>query len=225
MSKTILVVDDEEAILEILETNLAREGFAVLTADCGEAALTRAKAGKPDLILLDVGLPDFDGFAVCQRLREFTDVPVIMVTARGEDLDKIHGLETGADDYVVKPFNPKELVARIKAIFRRQETTQKPASNRLAYQEVEIDLLRRRVSLAGASLDLTPKEYDLLTFLVSRPGQVLTREEILVEVWGSEHLDARSVDVHVRYLREKLGKQAATYIKTVWGKGYRFGDG
>ena len=130
MSKTILVVDDEEAILEILETNLVREGFIVLTADCGEAALLKARQGKPELILLDVGLPDMDGFTVCQKLRETTDVPVIMVTARGEDIDKIHGLETGADDYVVKPFNPKELVARIKAIFRRQETTQKPASNR-----------------------------------------------------------------------------------------------
>lgn len=225
MSKTILVVDDEEAILEIIETNLAREGFTVLTADCGEQALLRARQGNPELILLDVGLPDMDGFTVCQKLRETTGVPVIMVTARGEDTDKIHGLETGADDYVVKPFNPKELVARIKAIFRRQEALQKPATNRLGYQEIEIDLLRRRVTLGGNSLDLTPKEYDLLTFLVSRPGQVLTREEILVEVWGSEHLDARSVDVHVRYLREKLGKAAAAYIKTVWGKGYRFGDG
>ena len=223
MSKTILLVDDEEAILEILEMNLEREGFKVLKADSGQTALAQARQGSPDLILLDVGLPDMSGFEVCQKLRQSTDVPVIMVTARGQDEDKIHGLETGADDYVVKPFNPKELVARIKAILRRSEGNQKQTQNRLSYENLEIDLLRRRVSLKGSSLDLTPKEYDLLTFLVSRPSVVLTREEILTEVWGSEHLDARSVDVHVRYLREKLGKDAAHYIRTVWGKGYQFG--
>ena len=223
MSKTILLVDDEEAILEILEMNLEREGFRVLKADSGQTALVQARQGHPDLILLDVGLPDMNGFEVCQKLRQSTDVPVIMVTARGQDEDKIHGLETGADDYVVKPFNPKELVARIKAILRRSEGNQKQTQNRLSYELLEIDLLRRRVSLKGVSIDLTPKEYDLLTFLVSRPSVVLTREEILVEVWGSEHLDARSVDVHVRYLREKLGKDAAHYIRTVWGKGYQFG--
>ena len=224
MTKTILLVDDEEAILEILEMNLEREGFKVLKAENGAQALAQARTGHPDLILLDVGLPDMSGFEVCEKLRQSTDVPVIMVTARGQDEDKIHGLETGADDYVVKPFNPKELVARIKAILRRSEGNQKQTSNRLSHEFLEIDLLRRRVTLKAVSLDLTPKEYDLLTFLVSRPAVVLTREEILNEVWGSEHLDARSVDVHVRYLREKLGKDAAHYIRTVWGKGYQFGS-
>jgi DNA-binding response OmpR family regulator len=224
MSKTILLVDDEEAILEILEMNLEREGFKVLKADSGQAALQQVRNGNPDLIMLDVGLPDMSGFEVCQKLRQATQAPIIMVTARGQDEDKIHGLETGADDYIVKPFNPKELVARVKAMLRRSEGVQKAPNNRLSYQLVEIDLLRRRIYLKTTLLDLTPKEYDLLTFLVSRPAVVLTREEILTEVWGSEHLDARSVDVHVRYLREKLGKDAAHYIRTVWGKGYQFGE-
>jgi two-component system, OmpR family, response regulator ResD len=224
MSKTILLVDDEEAILEILEMNLEREGFKVLKADSGQAALQQVRSGNPDLIMLDVGLPDMSGFEVCQKLRQATQAPIIMVTARGQDEDKIHGLETGADDYIVKPFNPKELVARVKAMLRRSEGVQKAPNNRLSYQLVEIDLLRRRIYLKTTLLDLTPKEYDLLTFLVSRPAVVLTREEILTEVWGSEHLDARSVDVHVRYLREKLGKDAAHYIRTVWGKGYQFGE-
>lgn len=222
MSKTILVVDDEVAIVEILEMNLAREGFNVVTAHCGEDAVDRVRQHDPDLILLDVGLPDIDGFQVCRKLRAFSNVPVIMVTARGDDVDKIVGLEGGADDYVVKPFNPKELVARVNAILRRTDGT-RGTQTKLSYREVEIDLLRRRVSVGAKPIELTPKEHDLLTFLVSRQGDVLTREEILREVWGSEHLDARSVDVHIRYLREKLGKTTSKYVRTVWGKGYRFG--
>lgn len=225
MGKTVLVVDDEEAIVEILEMNLRREGYKVLTASHGKGALEQVKSGSPDLILLDVGLPDMDGFQVCNQLRGFTNVPVIMVTARGEDVDKIVGLETGADDYVVKPFNPKELMARVKAILRRAVSPGQAGGTTLAFKEVEVDLLRRRVTVDGEVVELTPREYDLVTFLVSRNEEVLTREEILREVWGSEHMDARSVDVHIRYLREKLGKdKAARYIQTVWGKGYRFGE-
>ncbi|MBI3925107.1 MAG: response regulator transcription factor [Armatimonadetes bacterium] len=223
MSKTILVVDDEEAIVEILEMNLRREGFQVLTAYRGEDAVERVRQSDPDLVLLDVGLPDMDGFQVCRKMRAFSNVPVIMVTARGDDVDKIVGLEGGADDYVVKPFNPKELVARVNAILRRTDGG-RSTSTKLSYRELEIDLLRRRVTVGGQQIELTPKEHDLLTFLVSRQGDVLPREEILREVWGSEHLDARSVDVHIRYLREKLGKNASKYVRTVWGKGYRFGD-
>lgn len=223
MSKTILLVDDEESILDILEMNLEREGFKVLRADSGQAAIKELRAGCPDLVLLDVGLPDMNGFEVCRKMRQLAEVYILMVTARGQDEDKIAGLETGADDYIVKPFNPKELVARVKAILRRADRGQQGPLNRLQYEGLDIDLLRRRVTYAGAQLDLTPKEYDLLTFLVSRPGEVLQREEILTEVWGSEHLDARSVDVHVRYLREKLGKQGAQLIRTVWGKGYQLG--
>lgn len=157
MSKTILLVDDEEAILEILEMNLEREGFKVLKADCGQAAQQQVRSGNPDLILLDVGLPDMTGFEACTKLRQLTQAPIMMVTARSQDEDKIHGLETGADDYIVKPFNPKELVARVKAILRRTETVQKVPQNRLSYQLLEIDLLRRRIYLKGGLLDLTPR--------------------------------------------------------------------
>ena len=223
MSKTILLVDDEESILDILEMNLEREGFKVLRADSGAAAIKELRAGCPDLVLLDVGLPDMNGFEVCRKMRQLAEVYILMVTARGQDEDKIAGLETGADDYIVKPFNPKELVARVKAILRRAERSPQGPLNRLQYEDLDIDLLRRRVTYQSHQLELTPKEYDLLTFLVSRPGEVLQREEILTEVWGSEHLDARSVDVHVRYLREKLGKQGAQLIRTVWGKGYQLG--
>jgi DNA-binding response OmpR family regulator len=223
-AKTILLVDDEESILDILEMNLEREGFRVLRADSGQAALKELRAGCPDLVLLDVGLPDMNGFEVCRKMRQLAEVYILMVTARGQDEDKITGLETGADDYIVKPFNPKELVARVKAILRRAERTPQGPLNRLKYEGLDIDLLRRRVTYQSQQLELTPKEYDLLTFLVSRPGEVLQREEILTEVWGSEHLDARSVDVHVRYLREKLGKQGAQLIRTVWGKGYQLGE-
>lgn len=222
-AKTILLVDDEESILDILEMNLEREGFKVLRADSGAAALKELRSGSPDLVLLDVGLPDMSGFEVCRKMRQSADVYILMVTARAQDEDKIQGLETGADDYIVKPFNPKELVARVKAILRRAERADKTLTNRLQFEGLDIDLLRRRVTYQAQSLELTPKEYDLLTFLVSRPGEVLVREEILTEVWGSEHLDARSVDVHVRYLREKLGKQGAQLIRTVWGKGYQLG--
>ncbi len=223
MAKTVLVVDDEEAIVEIITMNLTREGFTVLTAHTGKSALEQVKKGRPDVMLLDVGLPDMDGFQVCTELRGFSNIPVMMVTARGEDVDKILGLETGADDYLVKPFNPKELAARVKAIVRRLESGSQSAGTRLGYREIEIDLLKRKVMVSGRPIELTPKEYDLVTFLVSRPDQVLTREGILREVWGSEHMDARSVDVHIRYIREKLGKNGpAQYIQTVWGKGYRF---
>jgi two-component system alkaline phosphatase synthesis response regulator PhoP len=222
-AKTILLVDDEESILDILEMNLEREGFKVLRADSGQAALKELRAGCPDLVLLDVGLPDINGFEVCRKMRQQADVYILMVTARSQDEEKIQGLETGADDYIVKPFNPKELVARVKAILRRADRAPQGPLNRLQFEGLDIDLLRRRVTYQSHSLELTPKEYDLLTFLVSRPGEVLQREEILTEVWGSEHLDARSVDVHVRYLREKLGRHGAQLIHTVWGKGYQLG--
>ncbi|MEW6280389.1 MAG: response regulator transcription factor [Candidatus Eremiobacterota bacterium] len=223
MSKTVLVVDDEEAIVEILELNLKREGYQVLTSADGRHALHHVRHSSPDLVLLDLGLPDLDGFEVCREIRRFSEVPVVMVTAREDDVDKILGLETGADDYVVKPFNPKELMARVKAILRRVGSPARTDRNQLSFREVTIDVLRRKVFLNKQPVDLTPKEYDLLTFLISRPNAVHSRQDILREVWGSEHLDARSVDVHVRYLREKLGP-AAVYVRTVWGKGYRFGD-
>ena len=219
----ILLVEDEGAIAQTIEFALRAEGFETAHALNGRDALRIVADDAFDLVLLDVGLPDMDGFEVCRKMRQLAEVYILMVTARGQDEDKIAGLEKGADDYIVKPFNPKELVARVKAILRRADRSPQGPLNRLQYEGLDIDLLRRRVTYASNQLELTPKEYDLLTFLVSRPGEVLQREEILTEVWGSEHLDARSVDVHVRYLREKLGKQGAQLIRTVWGKGYQLG--
>ena len=225
MAKTVLVVDDEQGILELLEMNLKLQEFRVLTATTGAEALQQMEQAEVHLVLLDVGLPDMDGFDVCKKIRETSNVPVVMVTARAEDKDKILGLETGADDYVVKPFNPKELMARVRANIRRQERQEAlPPTTRLNYEEIEIDLLRRRVSVSAEPVELTPREYDLLTYMIISPDVTLTRDQLLAEVWGSEHMDARSVDVHVKYLREKLGKETVgAYIQTVWGKGYRFG--
>ncbi|GMU56060.1 MAG: DNA-binding response regulator [Candidatus Xenobia bacterium] len=224
MEKTVLVVEDEEGIREILEMNLIREGYRVVTSETGGKAVDEVKKREPDLILLDLGLPDIDGFEVCRRIRAFSEVPVVMVTAREDDVDKIVGLETGADDYVVKPFNPKELMARVKAILRRVKAPTRTERTQFSYRELTVDVLRRKVFLHQTPVELTPREYDLLTFFISHPGEIFSRQDILREVWGSDHLDARSVDVHVRYLREKLGPVASVYVRTVWGKGYRFGD-
>jgi DNA-binding response OmpR family regulator len=225
LSTSVLVVDDEEAIIEFLEINLAKEGFKVLTASTGEEAINQVKESKPELILLDVGLPDMDGFEVCRKVRAFTNVPVIMVTARGEDEDKMTGFETGVDDYVVKPFNPKLLVARINALLRRASA---PATgegaNKMAYRNLQVDILRRKVTIGERTVDLTPREYDLLVYFMSHPGQVFSREQLLKDVWGSEFLEARSVDVHIKYLREKLRAPLSEALQTVWGKGYRLAE-
>jgi DNA-binding response OmpR family regulator len=217
----VLVVDAEEDIVEFLEINLEREGFGVLKAGTGEAALRLVRLHHPALILLDVGLPDADGFEVCRRLRTETSVPIIMVTARAEDQDKMMGFETGADDYVVKPFNPRILVARIKAMLRRANASAPLQATRLSWREVHVDILRRKVSVGQRSVSLTPREYDLLLFFLANPGQVFSRDELLKEVWGSEFLEARSVDVHVKYLREKLESPFTEALQTVWGKGYK----
>lgn len=235
--QSVLVVDDEEAIVDFLEMNLRREQLAVLRAHSGEDALALVQEKHPDLVLLDVGLPGMDGFEVCQTIRSFSQVPIIMVTARGDDEDKIRGLGLGSDDYVVKPFNPKELVARVKRMLERSRMLANaqaeapsasskpigvpPGGAMLAWQDLEVDMVKRRVLVGDKALSLTPKEYDLLVYLVSNPEQVLGRDTLLREVWGSEAYDARSVDVHVKYLREKLGEPAARYVQTVWGKGYK----
>ena len=227
MAEKVLVVDDEEAIVEFLEMNLRKEGLEVLQAYTGEEALDLAEHQAPDLILLDIGLPDVDGFEVCRRIRQSSQVPIIMVTARGDDEDKIVGLGLGSDDYVVKPFNPKILVARIKRMLERARAAREhvaPPASRLAFKEIEIDLIKRRVTVQERVVGLTPKEYDLLVFLASNLERVYSRDELLREVWGSQAYDARSVDVHVKYLREKLQAPASAYLQTVWGKGYRFAD-
>ena len=223
MAETILVVDDEEAIVEFLELSLRKESLEVIKAFTGEEALEQVRVCRPDLVLLDIGLPDMDGFEVCSRIRRFSQVPIIMVTARSDDEDKINGLGLGSDDYVVKPFNPKELVARIKRMLERSRGARETAArSTVVIRDLEIDMVRRRVSAQGRSVQLTPKEYDLLVFLVSNPRRIHTRDDLLREVWGSAVYDARSVDVHVKYLREKLQRPVSAYIQTVWGKGYRF---
>jgi two-component system, OmpR family, response regulator ResD len=172
-------------------------------------------------------LPDIDGFEVCRTIRTFSQVPIIMVTARGDDEDKVQGLGLGSDDYVVKPFNPRELVARVKRMLERarlQVPAAPPspaAAATLAWNDLEVDMVRRRVQSEGRVVALTPKEYDLLVYLMSNPEQVLSRDTLLREVWGSEAYEARSVDVHVKYLREKLGERLAGCVQTVWGKGYK----
>jgi DNA-binding response OmpR family regulator len=248
--ETILVVDDEPAILQVIRQRLEQEGFQVLEADSGEGALV-ALAGTPDLVILDLMLPDADGFEVLRRLRrEDSDLPVIILTARDDDVDVVVGLELGADDYMVKPFNPRELVARVRAVLRRRQEARALAA-RLANLEAQLpastaasqampsgpcrslhdlrsslrfDLPARRAWFCDQLLDLRPREYDLLVFLAGHAGQVLSRETLLEEVWGTaDYIDDRTVDVHVHRLRQKLAEidPTADPIQTERGIGYR----
>ncbi|MBI2320959.1 MAG: response regulator transcription factor [Chloroflexi bacterium] len=217
---TILVVDDERSITELTRLYLSREGYHVEVAENGQKALAKARAAKPDLVILDLMLPELDGWEVCRRLRRESDVPIIMLTARGEDVDKIVGLEMGADDYVTKPFNPRELLARVKAVLRRYEAGPRPPRVLVA-GDLQIDLDRREVTVGERQLTLRPKEFDLLSTFAQAPGVVYEREKLLRLVWGYDFLgDSRSVDVHVAWLREKLGRSHAQ-IQTVWGVGYK----
>jgi DNA-binding response OmpR family regulator len=212
----LLLVEDEEAIAEPLAEGLRREGFVVERVATGTEALT---AAEPDLVLLDVGLPDMDGFSVCRELRSRSNVPIIMVTAKGEEVDRVVGLEVGADDYIVKPFGIRELIARIRAVARRtgeRATTQ--AAVKLG--PLELDARSRRVSVEGREVDLTPKEFDLLALLASDPGAVFSRSRILEEVWQTTWFgSAKTIDVHVAALRKKLGDPS--WITTVRGVGLR----
>jgi two-component system alkaline phosphatase synthesis response regulator PhoP len=223
---TILVVDDEPNLVELVSDYLTREGFRVLTATDGVAALELARTQQPDLIVLDVMLPGVDGVEVCRRLRQFSDAYVLMLTARAEEIDKIVGLAVGADDYVTKPFSPRELVARIKAMLRRPrqqtgEDTALPPPLRVG--DVVIDEMRHEVALKGQSVPVTTREFALLLILVQHPGRVFTRTQLLERVWGAEYYDDHVVDVHVANLRKKLDAVSTTnhYIETVRGVGYR----
>lgn len=235
MAETILVVEDEVSLQETLAYNLKRQGYEVEAAGDGNAALEIARRLKPDLILLDVMLPGMDGFELCRILRQEMNTPVLMLTARDEEIDRVVGLEVGADDYLTKPFSMRELMARVKAMLRRvrllreefQTTAQPPAAAQpvLAFGNLELDLPRREVRLDGHPLALKPKEFDLLLFLAQHPGQMLSREHVLNRVWGWEYTgDSRTVDVHVRWLREKIEPDPAEpkRIVTVRGGGYRF---
>ena len=211
----LLVVEDDDAIAEPLVEGLQREGFAVERAATGEAALA---AEEPDLVLLDLRLPDLDGLEVCRRLRERSRVPIIVVTARGEEVDRVVGLELGADDYVVKPFGLRELIARIKAVLRRAEPA--PASGAMRIDGLEVDTRARRTTLNGAAVALTPKEFDLLALLIGDAGAAVSRERIFEEVWGTRWYGSpKTIDVHVAALRRKLGDPG--WIETVRGVGFR----
>ncbi len=223
-SAKILVVDDEQSILDLVAAYLRKEGYVVHTAMDGPSGLKAARAFKPDLIVLDVMLPDMDGLQVLTRLRRESDVYVILLTAKSEETDKIVGLSVGADDYLTKPFSPRELVARIKAALRRLRDSVGPAeSSVLAFRHIRIDAGSRRVWVEGEPIDLTPTEFDLLKTLAEHRGMVLSREQLLQQVWGYDFYgEERVVDVHIGHIRQKLGDDR--FIATVRGVGYRFED-
>lgn len=217
---TVLIVDDEPSIVELARVYLAREGFQVESAENGPTAIERVVQRTPALVILDVMLPGMDGFEVCRRLRERSEVPILMLTARGDDTDKIVGLELGADDYLAKPFNPRELTARVKAILRRAQSGERQ-SRALQVGDLTIDLERRQVTCEGRSIELRTKEFDLLVALARNPGVVLSRDRLLEIVWGYDFLgESRTVDVHLSRLRDKLEGTSGA-IEAVRGVGYR----
>ncbi len=222
----ILVVDDEETMVRSLSALLAQEGYTVAVATDGPQALQAARTERPDLILLDVLLPGVDGIEVCRQIRTWSTVPIIMLTAKTAEVDKVVGLEVGADDYVTKPFSPRELVARVKAHLRRAQMQAREAErDQLRAGEVEMDIARHRVTVRGKEVALSPKEFNLLRVLMSHPGRVLGRDYLLNQVWGEDFFgDTRTLDVHIRWLREKIEPDPSnpTYIQTVHGIGYRF---
>ena len=220
----ILVIDDEELLVKGIRFNLQNENYQVVTGSNGLEAVALAQSESPDLIVLDVMMPEMDGLTACSKIREFSDVPVILLTAKAEDMDKLMGFEHGADDYLTKPFNILELKARIRALLRRSGSGQKDAPN-LAIGPIRLDLNARNAYRDGVLVDLTAKEFDVIEFLMRNPNRVYTREALLDTIWAYEYRsDIRTVDVHIRRLREKLEKDPADpkYIMTKWGVGYYF---
>ena len=224
----ILVADDDEKIRELLEIYLTKEGFAVEQAADGAEAILKAQQLKPDLIVLDIMMPVLDGMEVCRQVRKFSQVPVIMLTARTEDEDRIMGLELGADDYLAKPFNPRELVARVKAVLRRMAHSGEELATRelvLSFAQLTINRQEYAATSSGHTVQLTAKEMDLLWHLASHPGRVFSREQLLESIWGYEYFgDTRTVDTHIKRIRQKLEVKddSGWDIKTVWGVGYKF---
>ncbi|MBN1691858.1 MAG: response regulator transcription factor [Dehalococcoidia bacterium] len=217
---TILVVDDEPNIQELARMYLEKDGFRVELADCGKEALKKLETVKPALIILDIMLPDIDGFEVCREVRKRSEVPVLMLTARKDDVDKIVGLELGADDYLTKPFNPRELVARIKAILRRYAVGPKPGKI-IQHGNLQIDLARREVTVDGHPVKLRTKEFDLLYAFAQNPGIVMTRDRLLELIWDTDYYgETRTVDIHINHVREKIA-DASVSIETVRGVGYK----
>lgn len=223
--KKILVVDDEPTLVSTLKYNLEREKYQVITATNGPAALDAARAARPDLIILDLMLPGLDGIEVCRILRKDMSVPILMLTAKATEVDKVVGLEIGADDYVTKPFGMRELLARVRALFRRAETMVTSPAEVVSSGDLRVDVSRHQAFKGDTSLRLKPKEFDLLTFLLRNRGRAFTREQLLSQIWGYDFSgDTRTVDVHVRWLRKKIEVEPAAPARlvTVRGTGYRF---
>ena len=224
MKTKIMVVDDDPNIRELVRLYLEKEGFEVTCAERGDEAVKVFRASPPNLMLLDVMLPGMDGWQVCREVRKISNIPIIMLTAKDETFDKVLGLELGADDYIVKPFDMKELVARIKAVIRRFQVAEAPEKE-LVFPGLTINISQYTVTYMGKPLEMPPREIELLYFLASHPCMVFTREQLLEQVWGYDYFgDSRTVDVHVKRLREKLsgGEELGWQIKTVWGVGYKF---
>jgi DNA-binding response OmpR family regulator len=225
VNEKILVVDDEPIVTEVVERYLVREGFRVAVVHDGAAALAALETEAPDLVVLDLMLPKVDGLEVCRRVRASSQVPIVMLTAKDEESDKILGLGLGADDYVAKPFSPRELVARVQAVLRRARTGPPAPGDQLRYGDLKIGPRARLVEIGDRPVELTAKEFDLLYFLARHPGQVFSREQLLDQVWDYHFAgDASTVTVHVRRLREKVeaDPQRPRFVKTVWGVGYKF---
>ncbi|MBQ4094348.1 MAG: response regulator transcription factor [Oscillospiraceae bacterium] len=219
---TIMVVDDEKNICELMRLYLEKEGFAVTIANNGSDAISLIRQSRPDLVLLDIMMPVIDGWEVCRQVREFSTVPIIMLTAKGETFDKVMGLDLGADDYIVKPFDTKEVVARVKAVLRRAAPAD--SEGEVSFDKLTVNILKYELKVNGVQVDTPPKELELLYHLAKNPNRVFTRDQLLDEVWGFEYFgDSRTVDVHIKRLREKLeGVSEQWSLKTVWGVGYKF---
>ncbi len=222
MKTRILVIDDDVHISELLKLYLEKEDYEVEVAHDGGEGLEKFKSFEPKLVLLDIMLPVMDGWQVCREIRRINNTPIIMLTAKGETFDKVLGLELGADDYIVKPFEPKELIARVKAILRRTNVNEDTVKQ-YSYNNLTVNISDYTVVYYGKELDMPPKEIELLFFLASHPNKVFTREQLLEQVWGFEYFgDSRTVDVHIKRIREKMPVSEGCSIKTVWGIGYKF---
>ena len=220
----VLIADDDSNISELIKVYFEKDGFTTVAARNGKEAVELFKSEAPSIVILDVMMPEMDGWQVCREIRRVSNIPIIMLTAKGETFDKVLGLELGADDYMVKPFDPKELIARVKAVLRRSETKEASTEKELVFPNLTINLTNYELKINGNITEVPPKELELLYFLASNPNRVFTREQLLEQVWGFDYFgDSRTVDVHIKRLREKLeGAESNWQLKTVWGVGYKF---
>ncbi len=227
LNTKVLVADDDPNVCEIIRLYFSKQQIDLVVANDGQQALDLVEAESPDVVILDVMMPQLDGFEVCREIRKKRDTPIIMLTAKDDEIDRVLGLELGADDYVTKPFSPRELVARIRAILRRiqpRDKTEDEAVHVLTFDQLSIDIDKREVTASGEKITFRPKEFDLLVHLAKSPGSVFTREQLLEQVWGYDYFgDVRTIDVHIKKVRQRLSNLPAECIHTVWGVGYKFG--